>query len=34
VYPHEFDQAVRYAREAGLWRLDTRWRRLERLVWI
>lgn len=33
-HPHELDQAVRYAREAGLWRLDARWRRLERLAWI
>jgi putative pyruvate formate lyase activating enzyme len=28
----EYQQALRYAREAGLWRLDTRWRRGPYLV--
>ena len=28
IHESEFDQALAYAREAGLWRLDRRWRRV------
>jgi len=31
IRPDELQQAYRYAREAGLWRFDSRWRRLHRL---
>jgi putative pyruvate formate lyase activating enzyme len=27
IFPQELDEALALAREAGLWRLDTRWRR-------
>ncbi|MDR5683590.1 MAG: radical SAM protein [Armatimonadota bacterium] len=33
LYPQEFEQALRFARQAGLWRLDARWRRLDRVLW-
>jgi putative pyruvate formate lyase activating enzyme len=31
IWPEELHQAYQYAREAGLWRFDSRWRRLSRL---
>jgi putative pyruvate formate lyase activating enzyme len=37
LHHHEFDQAVEFARDAGLWRLDRRWRRViphGRPVWL
>ncbi len=30
IYPNELGEAFRYAREAGLWRFDTRWRVIRR----
>lgn len=29
ILESEFEQALAYAREAGLWRLDRRWRRVQ-----
>ena len=34
ILPEELEQAYRYAREAGLWRLDRRWRRIPGLLWL
>jgi uncharacterized Fe-S radical SAM superfamily protein PflX len=34
IFPEELEQAYRYAREAGLWRLDRRWRRIPGLLWL
>ncbi len=34
ILPEELEQAYRYAREAGLWRLDRRWRRIPGFLWL
>lgn len=34
IFQEELEQAYRYAREAGLWRLDRRWRRIPGEVWL
>ncbi|MCS7173287.1 MAG: radical SAM protein [Armatimonadetes bacterium] len=34
IFPEELEQAYRYAREAGLWRLDRRWRRIPGMLWL
>ncbi|MDR7438657.1 MAG: radical SAM protein [Armatimonadota bacterium] len=34
IFPEELEQAYQYAREAGLWRLDRRWRRVPGMLWL